>query len=155
MKRTIKRLLLPYAYGLLTVYWRFFSPETHGVKGLVWCGDRILLVKHSYGDTRYKIPGGLRSRAEQPHQTILRELNEELSISIERATQIGTYKTNDEYKTDNITVFSVSLDSCDVEIDGAEIVHAEWFSPEQLPESRHEQVDRMLNMYNEFHVSKR
>ena len=52
--------------------------------------QRVLLVKHSYGQLNWELPGGAAEPDETPTQTALRELREEtgLVVSAERLTGI-------------------------------------------------------------------
>ncbi|MGI4736263.1 MAG: NUDIX hydrolase [Janthinobacterium lividum] len=47
--------------------------------------NRILLTK-SYGQDKYYIPGGKRERAETDEQALLREIQEELTVLVDKST---------------------------------------------------------------------
>lgn len=145
--KTLKRIVLPVAYKTLQFYWFVFRPNTKGVKALLWCEDNILLVRHSYGDAQWKIPGGGIKRNEEPEDAVHREVHEELSLTLKQPKKIGLYGHTTEYKKDTVHCFSGSVEVCDYTIDGVEIIAAEWFSVDQLPEDRHHQVDTILDMY--------
>lgn len=83
----------PLAFRLLhhirKAYWRIAKPTTYGVKALVIHSgdvDRILLVRHSYGDQAlWSLPGGgYKPARETPEQAAKRECIEELGVTLDQ-----------------------------------------------------------------------
>ncbi|WP_316803497.1 NUDIX domain-containing protein [Pedobacter nototheniae] len=56
--------------------------------------DKSILSTKSYGKDKYYIPGGKRESGETDEQALLREINEELSVTINRNTlkYVGTFE---------------------------------------------------------------
>ncbi|WP_144128038.1 NUDIX domain-containing protein [Catellatospora sichuanensis] len=82
----------PFAFRLLhrirNVYWRIAKPTTYGVKALIIHSadaDRVLLVRHSYGDrSLWRLPGGgYKPARETPEQAARRECIEELGVELD------------------------------------------------------------------------
>lgn len=75
-------------YRIRKVYWWIAKPTTHGVKALIIHSadyDRVLLVRHSYGDQAlWSLPGGgYKPARETPEQAARRECIEELGLELE------------------------------------------------------------------------
>ena len=63
---TLRRLGYRMAYRVLQVFWFVRRPPKEGVKCLVTCRDRVLLVRHTYGSRAWDVPGGAIKRGEPP-----------------------------------------------------------------------------------------
>src|SRR5579875_1019747 len=79
----LKRTGYRTAYNVLRVYWFVRRPEVRGVKCVLTKGDRVLLVRHTYGDRRWDLPGGRMRRDEPAVNTARREMQEELGVEIQ------------------------------------------------------------------------
>src|SRR5664279_2290745 len=60
----VRRVGYRAAHRLLRVYWFILRPTTDGAKCLLTRGDRILLVRHTYGRSEWDLPGGTVARNE-------------------------------------------------------------------------------------------
>src|SRR6516162_8210467 len=60
----LRRLAYRLAYRILQVVWFVWRPRMRGVKCLVTCRDRVLLVRHTYGSRAWDVPGGAMKRGE-------------------------------------------------------------------------------------------
>ena len=49
---------------MLRAYRFVLHPRVRGVRCVLVHGDELLLVRHSYGDRRWGLPGGLIKRSE-------------------------------------------------------------------------------------------
>ncbi len=56
--------------------------------------DKSILMTKSYGKDKYYIPGGKRETGETDEQALIREISEELSVTIDNKTMnyIGTFE---------------------------------------------------------------
>jgi len=52
---------------------------------------RVLLVKHTYGNFNWSLPGGLALPAEEPSNAAARELEEETTLHLAAGTMSGAY----------------------------------------------------------------
>ena len=89
---TLKRLAYRLAFRVLQVRWALARPVTEGVKCLVCDGERVLLVRHTYGPRAWDLPGGRGRRGEDPLATARREMEEELGLGDARWTARGTLR---------------------------------------------------------------
>lgn len=121
------------AYAGLRGYWFLTRPETNGVKCVITNGDRVLLVRHSYGPRSWDLPGGSVRSGEDPENTARREMQEELSLDVEHWHPIGQLEVDIDHRHDTIHCFQAELSSPEVTIDHAELTAARWFESGELP----------------------
>lgn len=129
----IRRLGYRWAYTGLRLYWFLRRPGTSGVKCVLTDGDRILLVRHSYGPRGWDLPGGSIRPGEAPEAAARREMNEELGIAIHRFASLGAIVVHSEHREDHVHCFSAELRSPRLTIDRGELVTAKWFPRHDLP----------------------
>jgi len=79
------RLAYRLVYPMAERWWQF-RQNHDGVLIAVWVGEHILAVRHSY-KTGLHMPGGGIARGEHPATAAVRELQEEVGISI-KSTQL-------------------------------------------------------------------
>jgi len=127
------RLAYRSAYKAMRVYWKLRKPLSHGALVAIWHDGRILLVKNSYVDY-YSLPGGYVRKHERPVDAAVRELREEVSLSVDpRQLTLNTDVTHDwQGRRDHVVIFDLDLDAppC-VEVDNREVIAAEFVTKEQ------------------------
>lgn len=106
-----------------------------GVGVVIHHQDRVLAVRHSYRPG-YDIPGGGVGRNEQPRETAVRELAEELSIDAD--PEALTYKCK-HYRSQ---IFELTLEEePDIRIDNREVIEAVFLTHDEAirrnPSFRH------------------
>ena len=136
--RKAQKLFLKTAYPFLRVYWFLLRPKTTGVRCLITHGDNILLIQHSYGSSRWSVPGGGVKSSESLEEAVKREVFEEVGIRTSVVKKQGQVFYDAEYKKDTIWVFQTEVISYEYQIDDIEIINAQWFPLNKLPnESSH------------------
>jgi len=133
-------------------YWFIFRPKTKGVKCVVEFQGKILLARLSYAHKLWTFPGGGVNRNESFCNAAIREVKEETGIDVMDVKEIGEYMNYKEYKIDTVKCFGAKATNSIIEIDESEIIEAEWFEPEDLPDDRVRQVNNILKMYNKNNV---
>lgn len=101
---------------------------------LVRPDGRICLVRHSYS-SGWGIPGGMMDGVEQPGQTAVREMQEELTVDITVARHAIPIRTPGRKHFNYL--YRVEVDeslAAQVEPNSPEIVAAGWFAVDELPE---------------------
>lgn len=91
-------------YNIARYFWRITRPTTVGARAILVNDDNILLVRHTYRDSWY-LPGGGVKKGETHSEGLVRELQEELGITLEEFSLFGTYTNDYEYKNDHIIIF--------------------------------------------------
>lgn len=68
--------------------------------------DKSILLAKSYGKDIYYIPGGKREPGETDEEALTREINEELSVTIDKATlqHIGVFEAQAHGQPDGVVV---------------------------------------------------
>jgi 8-oxo-dGTP pyrophosphatase MutT (NUDIX family) len=129
----IRRLGYRAAYLGLRVYWLVRRPQTGGVKCAITDGERVLLVRHTYGPRGWDLPGGSVKRGEEPLDAARREMREELGVSIEDWRALGVVSLSIDHRRDRLHCFQAELHAPEIEIDRGELADAAWFSRDALP----------------------
>jgi 8-oxo-dGTP diphosphatase len=133
----------------LRVWWRIRKPVTFGVKVLLIHPDdpaQCLIVRHSYSDSAWwGMPGGgYRPGRETPEQAGVREVLEELALTItETPTVLDTVSTSLEGKRDTLTIVQATPVSASF-VRSPEIAEARWVRAEMAAMPEGEPVSRWL-----------
>jgi 8-oxo-dGTP diphosphatase len=123
------------AYRLAQVLWFVLRPDVHGVKGMLRDGDRVLLVRHTYGDrSRWDVPGGHAHTGEMPADAIVREMREELGI-VAAWEHVASIPATTDHKHENVHCFVAerTVDDGQIALARGEIAEAQWFALDALP----------------------
>ena len=132
------------AHRLLRSWWFIARPNVEGVKCLLTCGDRVLLVRHTYGRGEWDLPGGGIRRDEPPAEAARREMEEELSLQLGELRALGEIQARPYRARDRIYCFQAELSTPEVTIDEGELAAAEWYPRGQLPRDINRYVSRVL-----------
>ena len=100
---------------------------------IVDADGRVLLVKHTYGQLNWELPGGGGESRESPVETAVREVKEETGLTVTAHHMTGTY-----YAPENDTLHFVFWCQREDESalplpDGAEISECKFWPPQALP----------------------
>ena len=131
---TLRRLGYRIAYRCLQVFWFVVRPPKQGVKCLVTCRDRILLVRHTYGSRAWDIPGGAIKRGEAPLAAAGREMVEELGLRGVEWIGIGEIRGRVNHRRDTIHCFRAEICEPALTIDRGELATADWFARSAMPD---------------------
>ncbi|MEK7195749.1 MAG: NUDIX domain-containing protein, partial [Patescibacteria group bacterium] len=75
-----KRILYKIVHPLMRFYWFLVHPKTSGVKCLIEHDGKFLVIRNTYGEMHWTLPGGGIKKGESPEQAVLREVKEEVRI---------------------------------------------------------------------------
>ncbi len=128
--KQIVRFLIANFYPRVKPLLRLFNRNTQSVKVVVLQKNKILLIRNTYRKG-WTLPGGGIKRNESPRQAAIREVKEEVKITITDLKNHGTIKLDFE-KNCFVTVFSGIVKSLDFQIDGLEIEEARWVNISDL-----------------------
>lgn len=136
------------AYALLRVYWFIFRPQIYGVKCLIEFEGRILMIRNTYGDMHWTFPGGGFKRNESPEMAALREVSEEVGITLRDLRPLGEYTSREGYKLDTVKCYAGSVTGPGFEIERNEIYEAAWFEWTELPQPLASDARRVIELYH-------
>jgi 8-oxo-dGTP diphosphatase len=140
------------AYALLRVYWFVFRPQLRGVKCLIEFEGRVLMIRNTYGDMRWTFPGGGFKRNESPEMATMREVSEEVGISLSTLRPLGEYTSHEGYKLDNVKCYAGRVTNERFEIERNEIYEAAWFDLKELPQPLAADAVRVIELYKNAEV---
>lgn len=129
----LRRLAYRIAWAALRLLQPLVPIGWGGVKCVLTDGDRVLLVRHTYGLRRWDLPGGHRLRRERPPDAARREMHEELGVEIDRFTALGQLHIQNGRYRRTVDVCGAELSSPSLQLDPAEIEVAGWFELGRLP----------------------
>jgi len=132
------------AYVAMRGWWFVRRPRLDGVKCALTDGGRVLLVRHTYGDRGWDLPGGSIKRRELPVQAARREMQEELGIEIEIWIPLGRVLSSMHDGRETMHCFQAELEDPEITIEPGELSAAKWFPRRALPSDLGEHVRRIL-----------
>ncbi len=121
------------AYAGLRTYWFLLRPSIVGVKCILTHRDEVLLVRHTYGNRAWDLPGGTVRRREAPRDTARREMEEELGRRIEDWISLGELFVNNNHHDDNLHLFQARVHERELDLNLTELSEAGWFPRDALP----------------------
>lgn len=113
-----------------------------------------MLVRHSYGDRRWMLPGGRVRGREDPVTTARREMHQELGVRCHQWKLTGCLAARSGYRrrssTDSFRRHSTfylqgEVETADIHPRRGELSDARWFEPDALPEDRSVSLDVAAN----------
>jgi ADP-ribose pyrophosphatase len=140
----IRRLAYRFAHRLLRTWWFFRHPPLQGVKCVLTDGDRVLLVRHTYGRREWDLPGGTPRRGEAPIEAASREMEEELGVRISDWQPLGDLVRVSYRCQDTLHCFRAELSSPELALNRAEIDAEQWFPQRDLPTPLGRHVEPVL-----------
>ena len=123
------------AYVALRLSAFVLHPRTRGVKCVIADGERVLFVRHTYGDRRqWELPGGGTRRDEAPLDAARREAWEELGIDVTAWRELTIVHGDWYSKVEELTVFRAAWPGGRGRRDPVEIAEVAWFPLDAPPD---------------------
>ncbi|HEX8959411.1 MAG TPA: NUDIX domain-containing protein, partial [Solirubrobacterales bacterium] len=126
--------------------WRLFRPITLGSRCLVLDGERVLLVRHTYGSA-WHLPGGAVEKGETLAEAARREVREECGLEVGNLSLLGIYYSHAEGKHDHVAIFVAHGFSGTPQGQPAEIERLEFFPLGDLPADTSPATRRRVEEY--------
>ncbi len=130
------------------------GPRSAGSSACSPAGDRVLLVRHTYGDRRWDLPGGRMRRDEAALSTARREMHEELGVLIQDWAPIGVVSGTAEFRRDRMQIFHAEISDGEIEIDRGELATMHWFPRRELPDDVAKYVPQILADHEAVHQAR-
>jgi len=141
----IRRLAYRVASRLLAAYRYVRRPTVHGVRCVLVRGGDVLLVRHTYGDRAWGLPGGLMRRGEAPEVTARREMREELGLDIAAWRALGHLRfIGTERARHVVACLAATAPPHELDLNAAEIHETAWFPRDALPQDSLEMTDTIV-----------
>lgn len=147
MRYTWRAILYKLLYRILKVYWFLFRPKVFGVRCLVKHEGKLLLIRQTYGDMLWTLPGGLIKRGETPERAARREVGEEVGIKLSKLRTLGVFTDRSEYARDTVHCFWGESSNTQFRLDPDEVYEAHWFGMDALPAEQSHQLRRVVDLY--------
>lgn len=144
LENIINRIGLP----IVRLYWFIFRPKTSGVKCVIENNGKILTIRNVYGKRRWTFPGGTINKNETPENAVRREIKEEVRLDIVDIRFLGDFLSEVEYKKDRIYCFSAKSSQAELNIRKSEILEANWFLPNELPQPFGPVAQKIKELYD-------
>ncbi|HET9718727.1 MAG TPA: NUDIX domain-containing protein [Solirubrobacteraceae bacterium] len=142
----IRRLAYRVGYRALQAVWLISRPHLQGVKCVLSDGNRVLLVRHTYGRRWWDLPGGAIQHGEPPSEAAHREMAEELGLKTVNWKLVGEVGVTNGRRTDHLHCFSAELAAPALRLDPGELEEARWFDRDDLPPDRSPHLDTILGL---------
>jgi 8-oxo-dGTP pyrophosphatase MutT (NUDIX family) len=130
---SVRRLTYRVGYQVLQAIWLVTRPTLRGVKCVLTDGNRVLLVRHTYGRRWWDLPGGAIQAGEPPGGAAHREMAEELGLTDVGWRLAGELNVTNGRRTDHLYCFTAESGAPAIRIDRGELQVARWFDRDQLP----------------------
>ena len=141
----IRRSAYRVASHLLAAYRFVRRPTVRGVRCVLVRDGEVLLVRHTYGDRGWALPGGLMRRGEAAEVTARREMREELGLDIAAWRALGHLRfTGTERARHVVACLAATAPPDELDLNTAEIHEIAWFPRYDLPEDMLERTDEIV-----------
>ena len=115
--------------------------------GIIICDSKILCFqrgenKYPYISRKWEFPGGKVEKGEDPKDTIIRELSEELKIDISHEKIKHLCTTEHDYPDFHIIMHSFLIPTTNVHYTLTEHIRAEWHTIDELKDIDWAEADK-------------
>lgn len=107
-------------------------PEAEGAKVLLEHDGKFLLIRETYGARHWTLPGGRSRKGEEPIDTARRKVHDEVGMTLNDLTSLGSYFHTRQHKRDVICAYYAAIADPAFQINPNTIAEARWFSREEL-----------------------
>jgi 8-oxo-dGTP pyrophosphatase MutT (NUDIX family) len=128
-----RRLAYRIAASMLRVIRPLVPIDWGGVKCVLTDRGRVLLVRHTYGNRDWDLPGGGRRSGETAADAARREMREELGLDGLRWRPLGVLRAHVEGHRQTLHLYGAEVAAPALTLERAELETASWFPLDELP----------------------
>jgi 8-oxo-dGTP pyrophosphatase MutT (NUDIX family) len=130
----LHRAGLRLAHAVRLRWWRLARVQLEGCRVLARDdAGAVLLIRHSYGSGNWMLPGGGIGRSEEPLAAALRELREETGLELTGPHCLAVLEEPMHGTINRVHLFTGRGEG-DLRCDGREVIEAQFFAPDALPQ---------------------
>jgi 8-oxo-dGTP pyrophosphatase MutT (NUDIX family) len=135
---------------ILRAWWMIRRPRSAGVRCVLRHGLAFVLVRHTYGDAGWMLPGGRLRQGEDPAHGAAREMAQELGVRCRGWRQVGYLAARasywrrspqESYRRHATYYLEAEVESPVLHRRPAEVREVGWFTLDELPADRSPTVD--------------
>jgi len=147
LPKPVERVALKVAYRLRKHWRQIARPQLHAITVIIRDpAGRVLFIRHSYGPANWTLPSGGIARKEAPEDAARREMHEELGVSLGEMTAVDTFEETVSGAPQTAHVFTAAIED-EPQPDGREVIAAQFFALDQLPDPLSVLTRRRLDAY--------
>ena len=126
--------------------------------GIIICDSKILcfqkgIAKYPYLSNKWEFPGGKVEKGEDPKDTIIRELSEELKMDISDQKIIYLCDTEHDYPDFHVLMHSFMIFVDDIQFTMTEHTSFKWLKVEELGKLDWAEADKaVVKAIEEYHA---
>jgi len=154
MPSKLKAIIYRLGYPVAKAYWFFRRPNTEGVRCVVINQNKIVLIRHTYGNVNWTVPGGGVKKIEGLKEAARREVKEEIGLNLSKIKKVGEIYNNQDFKKDTVHVFVAETEIDALHLDSSEVKEAVWFNLNNLPKDTSPLCHKFINLVNSAKLSK-
>ncbi|MBV9943003.1 MAG: NUDIX domain-containing protein [Solirubrobacterales bacterium] len=138
---------------ILRGWWMIRRPRSAGVRCVLRHRPAFVLVRHTYGDGGWMLPGGRLRQGEEPVHGAAREMAQELGVECRGWRQVGylaaraSYRRRsprESYRRHGTYYLEAEVEQPVLHRRAAEVREVGWFRLDELPPDRSPTVDRAI-----------
>lgn len=132
------------AHAVRKRWWRVRRPQLIGCRVIALDPRaRVLLIRHSYGNDQWMLPGGGMKPGEDPLVAAMRELGEEAGCGLRAARVIAVLDATTFGAPNRVHIITGEAEG-EIRPDGREIIEAAFFALDALPDAMHASLREQL-----------
>mgnify|MGYP000465820057 CR=1 FL=1 len=145
MSTFVEKILSRLVYYASHIYRFFFLRYRESAKCLIENEKgEFLLIRDRFSSGYWNLPGGGLEKGESGEEAVIREVYEEVGITLSAVTPLIELVFEKGVKTDKIFVFTGLVQNPSLSIQRFEVKDARWFSLQDLPSDLHPIIKKSL-----------
>ncbi len=149
MPKRFRRIIYKSIYPIWLYWLRLLNKPFESACCIIEYNNKILLVRNSYGDMKWVFPGGHSNKGESQEESVIREVQEEVGISLSNVQKIGSYIGSETFEKHTVNFFYSEVANPYFKIDESEIFEAAWFDWSSFPDPLSIDTKKIIQLYQQ------